>query len=162
MEAAAPRRPRGLWGWLDDRLGIGGLRYPVPKHANSLAYTLGGITLVSFVLLVVTGIYLAQFYDPTAEAAHASVAYITDTAFAGALVRSLHYWLASAFVITLILHMVRTFATGAFKARAPHPRGKVPTTRRMYGSVGRTLLACRPRLLRGTETRGESFRRSRA
>ncbi len=36
------------WGWLDERLGIGGLRYPVPAHANSLAYTLGGITLVSF------------------------------------------------------------------------------------------------------------------
>ena len=117
MESArVPRKPAGTWGWLDDRLGISGLRYPVPAHANSLAYTLGGITLVSFVLLVVTGIYLAQFYDPTPARAHASVAYITDTAFAGALIRSLHYWLASAFVITLVLHMIRTFATGAFKA----------------------------------------------
>ena len=111
-----PRGPSRPWAWLDDRLGIGGLRYPVPEHANSLAYTLGGITLVSFVLLIVTGVYLAQFYDPTPARAHASVAYITDTAFAGALIRSLHYWLASAFVITLVLHMVRTFATGAFKA----------------------------------------------
>jgi quinol-cytochrome oxidoreductase complex cytochrome b subunit len=118
MEAgAAPaRRRRRAFRWFDDRLGIGGLRYPVPEHANSLAYTLGGITLVSFVLLVVTGIYLAQFYDPTPERAHASVAYITDTAFAGELIRSLHYWLASAFVVTLVLHMVRAFATGAFKA----------------------------------------------
>ncbi len=67
MESAAiPERTGSrVWGWLDERLGIGGLRYPVPKHANSLAYTLGGITLVSFVLLVVTGVYLAQFYDPT-------------------------------------------------------------------------------------------------
>ncbi len=67
MESAripAGRRSRS-WQWLDDRLGIGGLRYPVPKHANSLAFTLGGITLVSFVLLIVTGVYLAQFYDPT-------------------------------------------------------------------------------------------------
>jgi len=111
-----PRGPSRPWAWLDDRLGIGGLRYPVPEHANSFAYTLGGITLVSFVLLIVTGVYLAQFYDPTPARAHASVAYITDTAFAGALIRSLHYWLASAFVITLVLHMVRTFATGAFKA----------------------------------------------
>jgi quinol-cytochrome oxidoreductase complex cytochrome b subunit len=110
-----PRRERRTWGWLDDRLGIGGLRYPVPAHANSLAYTLGGITLASFVLLVITGIYLAQFYDPTPERAHASVVYITDTAFAGELVRSLHYWLSSAFVITLILHMARTFATASFK-----------------------------------------------
>src|SRR5215211_699170 len=111
-----PRGPSRPWAWLDDRLGIGGLRYPVPEHANSFAYTLGGITLVSFVLLIVTGVYLAQFYDPTPARAHASVAYITDTAFAGALIRSLHYWLASAYVVTLVLHMVRTFATGAFKA----------------------------------------------
>ena len=104
------------WRWLDERLGIGGLRYPVPKHGNTLAYTLGGITLTTFVLLVATGIYLSQFYDPTAQSAHASVVYITDTAFAGSLVRSLHYWLASAFVLTLVLHMVRTFVTGAFKA----------------------------------------------
>src|SRR5215218_4063470 len=117
MESATTARAGSrAWGWLDDRLGIGGLRYPVPDHANSLAFTLGGITLVSFVLLVVTGIYLAQFYDPSPARAHTSVAYITDTAFAGELVRSLHYWLASAFVVTLVLHMVRTFATGAFKA----------------------------------------------
>jgi quinol-cytochrome oxidoreductase complex cytochrome b subunit len=57
--ASLPRKPSRAWRWLDDRLGIGGLRYPVPKHANSLAYTLGGITLVSFVLLVVTGVYLS-------------------------------------------------------------------------------------------------------
>ena len=118
MESATSSRRRspGFWGWLDDRLGISGLRYAVPEHANSLAYTLGGITLFSFLLLIVTGIYLAQFYDPTPESAHASVVYITDTAFAGELIRSLHYWLASAFVVTLILHMVRTFATGSFKA----------------------------------------------
>jgi len=116
VESARLRQPSRPWSWLDDRLGIGALRYPVPDHANSLAYTLGGITLVSFVLLVLTGIYLAQFYDPSPARAHTSVAYITDTAFAGELVRSLHYWLASAFVVTLVLHMVRTFATGAFKA----------------------------------------------
>ena len=103
------------WGWLDDRLGIGALRYPVPRHANSLAYTLGGITLVSFILLVLTGIYLAQFYDPTAAKAHISVTYITDTAFAGELIRSLHYWLAAIFVGTLTLHMLRTFFTASYK-----------------------------------------------
>ncbi len=114
---AATRRSRSrAWEWLDDRLGLGGLRYPVPEHANSLAFTLGGITLVSFVLLIVTGVYLAQFYDPSAANAHASVAYITDRAFAGEVIRSLHFWLASLFVITLVLHMIRTFATASFKA----------------------------------------------
>jgi quinol-cytochrome oxidoreductase complex cytochrome b subunit len=117
MESAAipGSRRRRFWGWIDDRLGIGGLRYPVPRHANALAFTLGGITLASFVLLVVTGAYLSQFYDPTLESAHESVTYITDTAFAGALVRGLHYWLASAFMVTLVLHLARTFVTAAFK-----------------------------------------------
>ena len=32
------------------------------------------------------------------------------------MIRSLHYWLATAFTITLVLHMVRTFVTGSFKA----------------------------------------------
>ena len=123
MESAAPPHEstmptrRGAWGWVDDRLGLSALRYPVPEHGNTLAYTLGGITLVTFVLLVVTGIYLAQYYDPgSVDQAHASVFYITNEAFLGSLTRSLHYWLAAAFVVTLLLHMVRTFATGAFKA----------------------------------------------
>ena len=38
MESArVPRKPARPSGWLDDRLGIGGLRYPLPAHANSLA-----------------------------------------------------------------------------------------------------------------------------
>ena len=114
--ARTPQRRHSPWAWLDDRLGIGGLRYPVPSHANSVAYTLGGITLVSFILLVVTGVYLAQFYDPRPEVGHSSVFYIADKAFAGSLVRGLHYWLASAFVLTMALHMIRTFVTAAYKA----------------------------------------------
>ena len=109
--------PRGAWEWLDERLGLSGIRYPVRRHANSLPYTLGGITLASFLLLVATGIYLAQFYDPgSVEDAHASAFYITTEPFLGKLIRSLHYWLAAAFVVTLVLHMVRAFAAGAFKA----------------------------------------------
>jgi quinol-cytochrome oxidoreductase complex cytochrome b subunit len=117
--ASAPHGERqSTLDWLDDRLGIGGLRYPVPSHANSLPYTLGGVTLVSFVLLVATGIYLGQFYDPgSVEEAHTSVFAITDDeVFAGGLVRSLHFWLATLFTATLVLHMVRTFVSGAFKA----------------------------------------------
>jgi quinol-cytochrome oxidoreductase complex cytochrome b subunit len=112
---SSPAQRRGAWAWLDDRLGIAGLRYPVPEHANSVLYTLGGITLVSFILLVATGIYLAQFYDPSPEAGHGSVFYIVDRAFAGELARGLHHWLSSAFIFTLVLHMLRTFVTAAYK-----------------------------------------------
>lgn len=117
MEARTDAEPRRAWRWLDHRLGIGALRYPVPRHANSLGYTLGGITFVSFVLLTATGIYLGQFYDPgSVEEAHTSVFYISNDAPVGSLVRSLHYWLATLFTVTLALHLLRTFMTGSFKA----------------------------------------------
>ena len=53
-----------FWDTLDERLGLSGLAYPVPEHANSLPYLLGGITLVGFVILIGTGVLLAQFYHP--------------------------------------------------------------------------------------------------
>ena len=33
---------RGIWRWIDKRLGLQDLGYPVPAHANSVLYTLGG------------------------------------------------------------------------------------------------------------------------
>ncbi len=110
----APGRLRQVGLWLDERFGFSALAYPVPRHANSLAYTLGGITLGSFVLLVATGIYLTQFYDPTPTAAHASVVHISQEQ-PGALIRSLHFWLANIFIVTLILHLLRTFVTASYK-----------------------------------------------
>lgn len=104
-----------LGAWIDERFGISGLAYPVPEHANGLAFTLGGITAGTFLLLVVTGVYLAQFYDPTVDAAHTSVTYIIDEAPLGRLVRSVHVWLSTIFVVTLTLHLLRTFVTASFK-----------------------------------------------
>jgi ubiquinol-cytochrome c reductase cytochrome b subunit len=113
---SGPRR-EAAWQWLDDRLGLSGLRYPVPRYANSLPYVLGAVTATSFVLLVITGIYLGQFYDPgTSEGAYNSVVYIIETPALGELIRSLHFWLAAILVVTLVLHMVRTFFTASFKA----------------------------------------------
>lgn len=110
--AGAPRR---AWEWIDRRFGFSALAYPVPRHANALAYTLGGVTLGAFLLLVATGIYLAQVYDPTPTAAHSSVVDISESGF-GSLVRSLHFWLSSIFIVTLVLHLLRTFVTAAYKA----------------------------------------------
>lgn len=100
--------------WLDERLGISAFSYPVPRHANTLAYTLGGITMGSFLLLVATGVYLSQFYEPTPAAAHRSVVELTQGDI-GSIVRGLHFWLSSIFVATLVLHLIRTFVTGSFK-----------------------------------------------
>jgi ubiquinol-cytochrome c reductase cytochrome b subunit len=100
---------------VDERLGIGALAYPVPEHANGLAWSLGGITAVAFAVLVVTGILLVQFYAPTPETANQSVRDIVTGVWAGSFVRGLHFWAAQAMYVTAFLHLVRVFLTGSFK-----------------------------------------------
>lgn len=115
--APAPSAPTGerFRRWLDERLGVSALSYPVPAHANSLWYTLGGVTFVGFVILILTGIYLAQFYHPHPAEAHDSVLYIQDAAPLGDVMRGIHVWLASLVTITASLHLLRVFATASYK-----------------------------------------------
>ena len=101
--------------WLVERLGLRGLTYAVPEHANSLPYLLGGITLTGFVILFLTGIYLAQFYHPHPGDAHDSVVYIITGAPLGDLVRSVHFWVGQIVVLTVLLHLLRILSTGSFK-----------------------------------------------
>lgn len=101
--------------WLDERLGLKGLKYAVPEHANSLPYLLGGITLIGFVILIITGIYLAQFYHPHPTDAHQSVIYIITQAPLGDIIRSIHFWTAQIVMITLLLHLLRILYTAAYK-----------------------------------------------
>jgi len=105
-----------LWRWLDERLGLQDLAYPVPAHANSVLYVLGGITLFGVLVLIVTGIYLTQFYHAHPDDARESVEYIINTARFGDFVRNLHFWLANLVAITLLLHALRVFVTGAYRA----------------------------------------------
>lgn len=114
-QSVAPGRGRRLLDALDERLGLKGLQYPVPEHANKLAYSLGGLSLITFLLLLATGIVLAQYYDPTPEAAHTSVRrLITDISFGEGL-RAFHYWGAMAMIVLVGLHLLRVFAAGSFK-----------------------------------------------
>jgi len=104
-----------MWRVLDERLGLGALQYPVPPHANTLGYSLGGITLTSFLILVATGFLLTQYYNPLPEAANESTRYIITTAPLGRLVRGVHYWAAQAMVLAVSLHLIRVFVTAAYK-----------------------------------------------
>lgn len=115
-ERTEAARSSGFWRWIDSRMGLDALSYPVPTHANTLFYTLGGITAFSFFVLIVTGIYLAQFYDPTPAAARDSVIYIMQNVRFGSIVRGLHYWMANLVVVTAGLHLVRVYAGGSYKA----------------------------------------------
>ena len=99
----------------DERLGIKGLQYPVPEHANKLAYSLGGLSLITFVIMVATGIFLTQYYDPDPTRAHASVVHIIQGVTLGRFVRGIHYWGAMAMIVLVGLHLLRVFVSGSFK-----------------------------------------------
>jgi len=115
-ETAIPKgRLRRAWEAVDERLGLSGLAYPVPAHANGIGYILGGITFFGFVILGVTGIWLAQFYHPTPAAARESVVYIMNVAPLGDLVRGIHFWVSNIVMATVLLHLGRIFATGSYK-----------------------------------------------
>ena len=99
---------------LKKALGLSALDYAVPTHANTFWYSLGGITMICFVVSFVTGAILTQFYNPTPTVAHASVNYIASTPWLR-LVRALHHWSANLGFILLIGHMLRVMFTGAFR-----------------------------------------------
>jgi ubiquinol-cytochrome c reductase cytochrome b subunit len=101
---------KNLW----EALGLKAFEYPVPKHANTFWYSLGGLTLTCFVITMVTGAVLTQFYNPTPATAHASVNYIANTPGLGWL-RALHHWSANIGFFLLIVHMLRIFFTGAYR-----------------------------------------------
>lgn len=112
---ASPGRATRFWDALDERLGLRGLQYPVPEHANKLAYSLGGLAFVSFLLLLGTGIVLTQFYRPVPSQAHESVRRLITEVTLGGFVRAFHYWTAMAMIVLVGLHLLRVFASGAFK-----------------------------------------------
>lgn len=107
--------------WIDERTGFSRpiqwfLSYPVPLYVHrSVLYSLGGLTLISFLLQVATGILLSFYYDPSPQAAYDSVDYITYQVPLGWLIRGLHYYNASAIVVLITLHMLRTFFCSAYK-----------------------------------------------
>ena len=108
-------RWRRAWDAIDERLGLSGLAYPVPAHANGIGYILGGITFFGFLILTATGIWLAQYYHPTPATARESVVYIMNVAPFGDLVRGIHFWVANIVMATVLLHMGRVFVTGSYK-----------------------------------------------
>jgi ubiquinol-cytochrome c reductase cytochrome b subunit len=125
---------RALVGYLDRRSGTAPfvrktLRYLFPDHWSFL---LGEVALYCFIVLVVTGTYLAFFYqDGTAQVvyhgpykpldgqqmteAYRSVLDISTTVKAGLLIRQTHHWAANVFIAAIFLHLLRVFFTGAYR-----------------------------------------------
>src|SRR6202790_2293496 len=121
-ESGAPPLPQtGLWGWLNRRTGLDhllrtALDEPIPGGAR-FAYIFGSGLLFIFISQVITGVFLALYYVPSADHAHTTVAYITKAVTAGSFLRSLHAYGASAMVVVLFLHLTQTYVYGAYKGR---------------------------------------------
>jgi ubiquinol-cytochrome c reductase cytochrome b subunit len=92
-----------------ERLAWEALEYRIAPVANRLPYMLGGLTFFGIVLLVVTGILMDQYYNPTPVGAHDSILYLMTRVPLGNWLRGLHYWGATLVLVTIVLHLVYVF-----------------------------------------------------
>ena len=113
--------------WVDERTGaVRGTKWflfrNVPRDISWMQ-TLGSAALTAFIVQALTGAILAMYYKPSSEIdpltgnpiAYTSIQAITDELTLGWLVRGMHRWGASVFIILLFLHMGRVFLFGAYK-----------------------------------------------
>lgn len=120
--------------FIDERLGAAkGLRflmdYVFPDHWSFL---LGEIALYSFIVLILTGTFLALFFSPDTghviyhggyaalQGAEVSNAYsstlnLSFNVSGGLLMRQTHHWAALVFVAAITIHLLRIVFTGAFR-----------------------------------------------
>jgi cytochrome b-561 len=112
--------------WFQERLSLDRFRSrilakPFPVH---ITFFLGEMALFCFIILVLTGLYLSLFYEPSSEAvgagtdalpaAYASTVFI-DAHPLGALVRRMHHWAAHLMIAAIILHLLRVYFTAAYR-----------------------------------------------
>ncbi|MFQ5537941.1 MAG: hydrogenase iron-sulfur subunit [Gemmatimonadota bacterium] len=73
-------------------------------------YHSGALVVLSFLVLLITGLYLLFFYRIGAP--HASVARVTDQVWAGRWIRTLHRYASDLAVAATVIHALRMFAQG--------------------------------------------------
>src|SRR3954470_13508465 len=90
----------------------------IRKASLKITYTfcLGGLSFFLFLLLTVTGVLLMFYYRPATAVAYQDMKDLETIVTFGLLLRNLHRYCAHGMVITVFLHMVRVFYTGAYKA----------------------------------------------
>jgi len=88
---------------------------PVPHHLKRWWFCLGGTPAYLFTIQVMTGILLTFYYVPEPGQAYESVSRITYDIQFGWIIRSIHKWSSHLMIIAVILHVMRTFFTGAYR-----------------------------------------------
>jgi ubiquinol-cytochrome c reductase cytochrome b subunit len=134
--AKPPKASRigALANWADERTGMAALskkqlRKVFPDHWS---FMLGEIALWSFVVLLITGVFLTFWYVPSMgevvydgsyqqyrglemSEAYASTLNISFDIRGGLLMRQMHHWAAMLFIAAMFVHLMRVFLTGAFR-----------------------------------------------
>jgi ubiquinol-cytochrome c reductase cytochrome b subunit len=133
--AAPTTRAGKAADYLDQRTSVG---VAVKEFARKIfpdhwSFMLGEIALFSFVVLLITGVFIALFFQPSMalvtyhgngpaqlQGQLMSVAFesTVDLSFevrGGLLMRQIHHWAALIFMASIVVHMMRVFFTGAFR-----------------------------------------------
>ena len=124
----------GVATYVDQRVGSNkflgrNLGKVFPDHWS---FMLGEIALYSFLVVLLSGVYLTLFFKPSMveviyngsyvplkgiemSEAYASTLDISFDVRGGLLIRQMHHWAALIFVAAIAVHMFRVFFTGAFR-----------------------------------------------
>ncbi len=90
------------------------LAKPLPSYAR-WPRALGLLTLILFLLEVVTGALLAFYYRPTDQEAYQSLLTIVRDVNLGWFVRQMHFWGAQLLVAVLIARLIRFYFAGLYR-----------------------------------------------
>jgi ubiquinol-cytochrome c reductase cytochrome b subunit len=121
-------------GAIDDRFHAAKYARSAMKKAfpDQWSFFLGELALYSFIILILTGVFLTFFFHPSeheivyhgsytkldgvsASEAYVSAVNLTFDVRGGLLIRQIHHWAANVFVAAIALHALRIFFTGAFR-----------------------------------------------
>src|SRR6187431_1674039 len=124
----------GVAVWVDERVAPAKfLRKNLAKvFPDHWSFLLGEIALYSFIILLLSGTFLALFFKPsmveviydgsyvplrgsTMSEAFASALDLSFEVRGGLLMRQMHHWAALLFLSAMAVHMLRVFFTGAFR-----------------------------------------------
>ncbi len=64
--------------------------------------------MLALIVQLLTGIFLALYYEPSLKGAYKSVQYLTNEVTGGSLFRNMHRWIAFVIFLTIFIHTVRT------------------------------------------------------
>src|SRR6195952_3143175 len=132
--ASPPSKVGAAATWADDRLGLAklgkkNLRKVFPDHWS---FMLGEVALWSFVVLLLTGVFLTLWFRPSMgevvyngsydqlrgiqmSEAYASSLNLSFDVRGGLLMRQMHHWAAMTFIAGMMVHLLRVYFTGAFR-----------------------------------------------